>query len=86
MIREELNRVREASFDQARVEQPLANFVAHINMAKRDLGELFQSLPDSKSADVATEMLNQLNAMLKRLDRSQGLTKDPWAHVGRRDG
>lgn len=84
MIREELSRLDEISFNQARVDKPLTQFVQHLNMAKADLGELFQQTSDKQAADKATELLNQLNAIIKSLDHSPELTKDPWAHVSKR--
>lgn len=75
----------EVTMDQARVQGPLKDFVSHLNMAKADLGQLFQGLNDPKAEQQATALLNAINKMIKALDHMPELTKDPWHGVPKRD-
>jgi len=84
VVREELSRLNEVSFAQAGADQPLTQFIKHLNMAKADLNELFQQTTDTKAGNTATKLLNQLNAIILSLDHAPELTKNPFADAGRK--
>jgi hypothetical protein len=74
----------ETTMSQGKVEGPLKEFVGHLNLAKKDLGMLFQQISDPTAEAQAQWLLNAVNTIIKKLDQMPKLTQDPWADPGHR--
>lgn len=74
-----------ATMNQVKTQGPLKDFVSHLNMAKADLGQLFQDINDPKAEQQAQALLGGVNRLITALEHMPELTRDPWHGVSRRD-
>ena len=81
VLKEQLN---ETTMSQGRVAGPLKNFVTHLNMAKEDLGVLFQQITDETATAQVESLLKYINRILDALDKMPQLTQDPFSNPGHR--
>ena len=72
------------SMKAAKVEGPLKDFVTHLNLAKKDLGNVYQQVSDPTATKQAEALLSYIDRIMAALDKMPELTQDPWSDPGHR--
>lgn len=76
--------IDETSMKAAKVEGPLKDFVTHLNLAKKDLGNVYQQVSDPTATKQAEALLSYIDRIMSALDKMPELTQDPWSNPGHR--